>query len=379
MNGMSKTYGLSVREGRLMKDDKPYKGVGVNYFNAFARRLANASDRSYLQGFKELASYRIPFVRFMAGGYWPNDNRLYLEDKAGYFALMDDFVKAAEEAGIGLIPSLFWYHSNVPDLAGEPRNSWGDPNSRTIGFMREYIREVVSRYERSPAIWGWEFGNEYNLEQDLPSAPDHRPPVVPHMGTPEQRSDQDDLSSDHVYTALRLFAEEVRKYDNHRMIVSGNSIPRPSQWNQREHGKFEQDTEDQFKIMLGLDNPDPFDVISTHYYLYEGDRFNRPQDMDRSMQLMQEAASERGKPLFIGEFGVSETVEDGRIDHELAKARFTEMVHSLEKADVPLSALWVYDYEPQPTCTVTGRNERAYQLKLLEEWNRRLTEDSSGE
>ena len=44
--------------------------------------------------------------------------------------------------------------------------------------MRTYIREVVSRYVNSPAIWGWEFGNEYNLPADLPNAADHRPPIV---------------------------------------------------------------------------------------------------------------------------------------------------------------------------------------------------------
>ena len=56
----------------------------------------------------------------------------------------------------------------MPDLVGEPRNQWGNPESKTRQFMRTYIREVVSRYVNSPAIWGWEFGNEYNLSLDTP-------------------------------------------------------------------------------------------------------------------------------------------------------------------------------------------------------------------
>lgn len=362
--------GLYVNNaGVLMKNGRPYRGTGVNYFDAFARMLADPQDTSYLHGFEELRTFKIPFIRFMAGGYWPSDNCLYFEDKPRYFELLDQFVKSAEDEGIGLIPSLFWYHSNVPDLMKEPRNCWGDEASRTIAFMKQYVKEIVGRYVHSPAIWGWEFGNEYNLEQDLPNASGCRPPIVPHMGTAEERTAEDDLTSDMLYKAYRLFAEEVRAYDPHRIVISGNSIPRATGWNQRHHFAFIQDTEEQFQEMLELDNPDPFDVISTHYYLYEGTRFNEAQDADKAIGLMRQTAQRIGKPLFIGEFGVSDTLEDGTVNHELAKRRFTDMIDSLKRADVPLSALWVYNYAPQSETTVTGTNKRAYQLKLLQEWN----------
>jgi hypothetical protein len=366
--------GLYVNEeGVLMLSGRPYKGAGVNYFNAFARTLADSQDTSYRQGFKELNSFNIPFIRFMAGGYWPNDNRLYVEDKTRYFALMDRFVEDAEQAGIGLIPSLFWYHSNVPDLMKEPRNRWGDPGSRTIAFMKEYVSEFVGRYAHSPAIWGWEFGNEYNLEQDLPNASECRPPIVTHMGTAEERTAEDDLTSDMLYTAYRIFAEEVRAYDPHRILISGNSIPRATAWNQRRHRAFIQDTEEQFQGMLALDNPDPFDVVSAHYYLNEGKRFGEEASTDKVMSLMQQAAQRIGKPLFIGEFGVSDTMEDGSVNHERARELYADMVYSLKKADVPLSALWVFDYVHQPETTVTGTNKRAYQLGMIQEWNESRT------
>lgn len=31
--------GLQVRDGVLIKDGKPFKGIGVNYFDCFARTL----------------------------------------------------------------------------------------------------------------------------------------------------------------------------------------------------------------------------------------------------------------------------------------------------------------------------------------------------
>ena len=79
-------------------------------------------------------------------------------------------VSIAEENGLGLLPSLFWLTATATDLVDEPRDQWGNPDSRTHAFMRGYVRDVVRRFADSPAIWGWEFGNEYNLDADLPNA-----------------------------------------------------------------------------------------------------------------------------------------------------------------------------------------------------------------
>ena len=171
--------GLIVDErGTLLLEGTPFRGIGVNYYDAFARTLEANSRTNYDAGFRELAKRKIPFARFSAGGYWPKDWDLYKTNRVAYFARLDGVVKSAGQNGIGLIPSLFWHMSTVPDLVGEPCNRWGETNSRTMAFMRDYTREVVTRYARSSAIWGWEFGNEYNLPADLPNAPEHRPPVV---------------------------------------------------------------------------------------------------------------------------------------------------------------------------------------------------------
>nr|HQH53191.1 hypothetical protein [Candidatus Hydrogenedentota bacterium] len=102
--------GLSVsKEGVLLKDGQPYRGIGVNYFNAFLRRVQNPQDTSYREGFKTLSGKGIPFARFAACGFWPVEWRLYREDKEAYLKLLDDVVRTAEEAGVGLIPSMFWF------------------------------------------------------------------------------------------------------------------------------------------------------------------------------------------------------------------------------------------------------------------------------
>ena len=355
--------GLTVdADGTLLKNGIPYRGFGVNYFSAFHRVLLDAGNTSYEAGFKELGSYGIPFARVMFTGFWPSDMKLYMEDKEAYFQRMDAVVESAEDNGIGLIHSLFWYDGAVPDLVGEPRDQWGNPESETHAFMRNYIREVVTRYKDSPAIWGWELGNEYNLGADLPNAAEHRPKIVPHLGTLTSRSERDDLTHEMLHTAFVEFAKEVRKYDPYRIISTGNSIPRASAWHQREENSWIRDSYEQTYEILAGQNPDPIDVISVHIY----------KDVQDRIPQMMEMATKLKKPLLIGEFGVPD-------DGPEVKAEFTNLLATIERERVPLAALWVYDMDGQPGYTVTGSNARAYQLEAVAEANERICKVKSSE
>ena len=113
--------GLTVAaDGTLMRGGKPFRGIGVNCFPLFSRLLNDAKDMRYEAALKTLGRRGVPFVRFMCGGFWPRDNALYAKDKAEYFRRLDLVVKSAERNGVGLIPSLFWHMSTVPDRVGEP-------------------------------------------------------------------------------------------------------------------------------------------------------------------------------------------------------------------------------------------------------------------
>lgn len=93
----SSPYTLKVNsEGLLQRTGKPYYGIGVNYFNALYRTLLNSSDKSYLEGFKYLSQNKIPFIRFSVTGFWPTELKNFTQNKAQYFRLLDEFIKAAE-------------------------------------------------------------------------------------------------------------------------------------------------------------------------------------------------------------------------------------------------------------------------------------------
>jgi hypothetical protein len=342
----AKPYGLTVTHGVLMKDGVPFHGIGVNYFNVFARTLADPKDTSYEEGFRQLQQRNIPFARFMCCGFWPSDMRLYQTDRAEYFRRMDRVIRSAERHHVGLIASLFWNLSTVPDLVGDTCDQWGNPHSKTRAFMHTYVREVVTRYLHSPAIWGWEFGNEYNLAADLPNAAEHRPPVAPQFGTPTTRSTRDEITHQVFRSALADFARQVRRYDHHRILISGNAFPRPSAWHQMHEHSWTMDDAAQRAQMLAEDNPDPINTICVHAY----------EDYTRIPEAMA-VARKLGKPLFVGEFGVPgpPTTQSRRT--------FSQMLQLIREQGVPQAALWVYDYGPQDDWNVTPWNERSWQLE----------------
>ena len=74
--------------------------------------------------------------------------------------------------------------------------------------MRTYAREVVSRYVNSPAIWGWEFGSEYNLSVDMPDAWRNGPPVNPSLGRTRSRGPDDTLTTEILLQRVIRFCQD---------------------------------------------------------------------------------------------------------------------------------------------------------------------------
>ncbi len=119
--------------------------------------------------------------------------------------------------------------------------------------------------------------------------------------------------------------------------------------------------------MLLTHNPDPMNVISIHLYPHHKERFNRSVTFEELLTLAMDTARKAKKPLFIGEFGASEA-----LGPEDVRKEFAEALSAVEKTGVPLAALWVYDFPLQDgTWNVTATNNRAYQLKAIQETNQR--------
>jgi len=353
-------FGLYVKDGKFYKDGKIVNAHGMNYFNLFLRvnqnELKNAEDDfSWREGLETLAREKVPFVRFSASPFYPVEWRIYLENKEKYFANLDMIVREAEANNVGLIPCLFWTYHTIQDLMGEPINAIGRGDSKTREFIRNYTKEVVSRYKNSPAIWGWEFGNEYTLCCDLPGEMAGVPRTIVSLGMPQERNPKvDKLLRVDVYNAYQEFAMIIKELDT-RPVFTGDSIPRFCAFNNVKSATWKGDTLEEFKEIFLRDNPDPIDTLSIHAYEDGMNTFVfAKDDYDKMMSICMEISTEIKKPLFIGEWGIAGDIAN---DIELMK-KVDLMVNSIKQNNVQLSAVWVFDYDPQKDLTIQSNNFR---------------------
>lgn len=360
---------LTVSNGFVLLDGKPYRGIGANYFSLANRVLNNPNDGSSLSNLTVLARLDIPFVRFMCGHYWPAEQQFYLTNRAAFFDRLDRVVHAAEINHIGLIPSLFWHLPTVADLVNEPLQSLGDTNSRSIAYIRRYVTDVVGRYRDSPAIWGWEFGNEASLAADLPNAATQRPPVVPQLGTPALRTTLDELHSVQLLVAFREFATIVRRLDPNRLVLSGNALPRLSAWHNTHETNWLADTPSQFREILRRDNSDPFNAISVH--IYPDDNYPAgAKSIPELLKILDAEAASIHKPLVIGEFGVSRR-RAGSFENQ--REQFAALLAAIENSQAPLSAFWVFDFADQSDdWNISPEKDGEILLNMVSAANRRI-------
>ena len=373
--------GLSVTPGGILeRNGMPYRGVGVNYYDVFLRTLRNPADDSYRDGFRKLAANHIPFVRFAAGGYYASDYRLYLQDKEAYFGRLDNVVHAAEEAKVGLIPSLFWVTYGVPDLVGEPRDQWGNSQSKIRQFMRTYTREVVSRYVHSPAIWGWEFGAEFDLAVDFPDPLRHLPPVNPHLGTPASRGSHDALTSEVFLDALSDFAKTVRAIDGERILLTGNGAPRPAAYHMHKERRYAGDTDQQFSTMLVYDNPGPYSPVCIHASPRTISRYfaARPVSFNELIGICVKAAHSASKSLYLEEF-ITGNPKAPVASTASRRQTVGEVLAAIQSNNVPLASPWVYDRKlVHDANNLSFEDDTSSILQMIGDFNRKWCPQYNG-
>ena len=369
---------LTVENGVLKKDGRPFAAIGINYYDAFMRVVEGRAGavEDYRRGFAHLAEADIPFARFAACGFRPRDWKQWLEQPEDYFAGLDAVVAEAEKHGVGLVPSLFWSYFALPDALGEPASAWGDPKSRTRSEMRRYTHEVVTRYRESPAVWAWEFGNEFLNEADLPGPVPPDKWIVDGWGTPERRSEADRVTSDAVKAAYRDFAELVRSLDPVRPIMTGDAAPRVSAWNLARGNGWVPDTRDQWIEALVSANPPPVDTTSLHFYhpRKKQDGYSgygvRGRSLADNLRAAMEAAAQSRRPLWLGEFGPG----GGENDPEERRQQVAQFLDLIVELRIPLSAYWVYQTPNHELVVWSAGREgaNAFVIPMVAEANRRL-------
>lgn len=352
--------GLSVSTtGTLLRNGAPYRAIGVNYYDAFLRTLRDPNDDTYKQGFAQLNAHGIPFARFSAGAFRAADLQLYQIDKEAYFHRLDAVVQAAEKSHVGLIASLFWSISAISDVVHEPREQWANSSSQTRQFMRRYTQDVVSRYVDSPAIWGWEFSNELSLPVDMPTtavAPEHA------------------LSYDTFRSAALDFAGVVRKIDPHRIVLTGDSLPRANAYRNAHGGAGGPDSETEFGDILLRDNPGPFSPICIHASQANIGRYfsNRQVSLQQLLDACVAIGQRERKPVYLEEF-IPLPKGPVALAPDAERQYFSRELSEIEHSQVPLASVWMYDRKlASGPFNLTFGGDHSYMLEMIGAFNRSL-------
>ena len=362
-----KHYGLHVEaDGTMTLEGKAFYGFGLNYFGAFAHSYYDEGETpAYVAAFAAIREHNIPFVRLPLCGYYPDYYERFDEDPEPLFACMKSILDTAEQNQVGVIVSLMWWDPAIALHVGGKRSDMGKEDSAVLEYAKKYSEAVVSRFADHPAVWGWEIGNEYNLNADL-CDPEYKQFLwdMNYPGT--ERTDVDGYDY-YTSTELAYFYAEIgkviRKYDNYRMITTGNGEMRPYAYalfsaakkaNDKHLWtmKWDIDKLTKFNTINAIYTPDPLDTMCFHLqhgtggsqnpaYELEFERFYRTVSSLEYFKAYADAAKAQSKALFFGEFGDMRDME-GAPD---AIDKFREVAGWITEAGIQLAASWQFqDY-----------------------------------
>ena len=334
-----KPDGLIEVNGKLMKGGKEFYGMGVNYFDMFTGCMGGNWDYSkVMTALENLKAYDCKVIRFSTLPFYARSMGLYFDQEETYWSKLDALVEKCEELEIGLIPSMFWTFAFF-DYYGEVyEEAIFDENSQGMTFMRTYTEKFVQRYAQSPAIYGWEFSNEKILAADIPG----------------QELYDTYLSTDglnHIYT---VWADIVAENDPYgRIISTGDTNPRESQYNQWKLHSWNKDSWEQHLEVLGAINPGKIDTISQHQYslgsvLDAGDRTMPLFDAttwDAFFRYLKEVSATLGKACYVGEagFGLDKALGWENVSLEQMQKVYDAIGEAAYNNKMQLVLLWNYD------------------------------------
>jgi lysophospholipase L1-like esterase len=284
---------------------------------------------------------------------------------------MDLVVHEAEKEHLGLIPSLFWLRTAVSDFCDEPIGETGNPDSKTRAFYRKYASDMAERYKNSPAVWGWEIGNEYMLGADLPKL-NHLP--APKAGSNEPRTAADKIFRPMILDLYEEVYRAIRAIDPDRIIVTGDSLTREAAWYNHYKDDWGLDTRKQWLEMFAADTPDCFNAVSIHLYPEHDKRYFQGEkvSIEEVVSAAVRNARKRNKPVWCGEFGAA-ACGDGERQMAL------RMFRIIRENQIELSALWnfVPNGEFQRDADVSPSNDRAWMLSEIKEFNQCMEETAA--
>ncbi|MDP6115299.1 MAG: cellulase family glycosylhydrolase [Planctomycetota bacterium] len=360
---------LSIREGRFHLDGKPFAEISFNKFDLLWQLydqlakgnalndtdpMVQAQDRAlrnlHEMGFRSIRFFALPWGPRGPESYADPEKRKLLYaalDKAMELCDKHD-IRVVWSLGAGtftdtkLVPGKGWVHREE-----QKRELISDPESRGRKLLYQYIDETVARYKNRKTILMWEISNEVTLSADI----GNRDRVFKGQRMPTLKD---------VAGFFDDVARRIKAADPLRLVNSGGSHMRESQWNLYQRRVWDKDTfEEQFKCIELLYGNSAVDVIDIHSYPnHKGGYTIMGKDGKEALLVHKgytEMAARLDKPLMIGELGLHAAARTNKkvweerpgyfesySDAAAARPWVKKTLNSVIDAGVQLSYWWCY-------------------------------------
>jgi hypothetical protein len=378
---------LSIKDGQFFLDEKPFAEISFNKFDllwqlydqlAEGKQLSetNRSVQAQDRALRDLHELGFKTIRIFALPWGPAGPESYVDPakRKNLYAALDKTLQLCDAHDIRAVWSLG--AASFTDTKLDPGKGWvfgeeqerelvANPESRGRKLLYRYIDETVPRYRQRKAVVMWEISNEVTLQADIGD-------------------------SNRIYNGERMptlkevagffddVARRIKSADPLRLVNSGGSNMRESQWHLYQGQGWKIDTfEQQFKCFELLYANSAVDVIDIHSYPDNKPGYAIAAENGDKMWLDNKGymaiARRLGKPLIIGELGLHAMARtDKKVwdetpnyfesydDTKDAKPWLEKTLNDVIEAGVSLSYWWCY----QSDQTDDQKNRQRFDIDL---------------
>lgn len=341
--------------------------------SSFEEADATESKVLAIKAMDDARASGINYLRVMVGGHCAYDYNQWRQDPNAYWQSFDQMMQDASSRGIRIIPLIVQFPRVFSYILNKSPNDVLTPGSQSNQLLKQYTRELVSRYKDNSNILFWDIASEMNIETDFDWERDLKTKQAngQYFAGSEcfESPDGKNYTTDQMVTFINDMAEFIKGIDSNRLISAGYAMPRVQAWHLWKNREWIKDSSAQLEEYLQYINPSSVDLISVHPYRIKG------QDWD--IDTIATAASYINKPLFIGEFGDADENYTFYPDGAFSKS----ILDAVVIRRIPFAAIWDWErYESTypPTLGVGSLAPGKYDniITMIKDANKKLIQSS---
>jgi hypothetical protein len=331
---------LRVNGNSLTLNGTDFRVVGANHVDLIWSFMNDYGENG-TKVIEDAARCGIKALRFSATAVSKDIVEKWYTNNSTFWNRYDKMVETASSNGVYLIPVLVWTYNDTRDNITNPGNGLFEPfhnfsrylpefplsdkydkshifitNSFVNNRSKEFISEMVTKYNENKTILMWEIGNELNLVTGRPDTENYFPTTK-------------DLQN-YVQDICSL----IWKLDKNHPVESGMQAP-----NFHDQGTtLEEAASNNFTQFNDFVN-----VTSIHIYRNQTKDYNVTAK-DFITAFLNSSKDNLNKPMIIGEFGETRDENENAPDNS---SFIPSVLETTLRFDIPMSLIWEWEVPDQ--------------------------------